>query len=66
MGACAVWTIIAQWIIKTILTPENIAFARQAIIAWLVKEVPNTKNKIDDEVVKIISEALEADPKAKK
>jgi hypothetical protein len=66
MGACAVWTFVAQWIIKTILTPENIAFARQAIIAWLVKEVPNTKNKIDDEVVKIITEALEADPKAKK
>lgn len=56
------WPIIAQWLIKKILTPENIRYARQAIIMWLLKEVPNTENKIDDQVVEVIADALGLDP----
>lgn len=52
------WNIIVQFIVKTILTPDNIAFARQAIVLWLLKEVPNTANKIDDQVVKAVADAL--------
>ena len=63
MGACmGMWAVIAQFLIKQILTPNNIAYARQAIIAWLVREVPNSKNKIDDQVVQIIADALDLDP----
>jgi NADPH-dependent 7-cyano-7-deazaguanine reductase QueF len=57
------WPIILQWVIKQILTPQNIRYARQAIIAWLLKEVPNTENKIDDQVVKIVADALNVCPK---
>jgi hypothetical protein len=64
MEACTgMWAVIAQFLIKQILTPNNIAYARQAIIAWLLREVPNSKNKIDDQVVEVIAEALGMDPK---
>jgi hypothetical protein len=60
------WPVIAQFLIKQILTPSNIAYARQAIVAWLIREVPNTKNKIDDQVVAVVAEALGVDPKTGK
>jgi hypothetical protein len=52
------WTLVVEFLIKTLLTPKNIAFARQAIVTWLLKEVPNTENKIDDQVVKAVADAL--------
>lgn len=65
--ACTgMWAIIAQFLIKQILTPNNIAYARQAIISWLIREVPNSKNKIDDEVVEIVADALGLDPRTGK
>jgi len=45
------------------ITPEFIAMIKQEAVCWLVAQVKNTANRIDDQVVEIIAEALEVDPK---
>ena len=49
---------LLQILAKYVLTPENIVAARTHIIAFLKKQVANTSNRVDDQVVEIVAEAL--------
>lgn len=43
------------------VTPELVAQLKQEAVCWLVGQVANTANRIDDQVVEILAEALEVD-----
>ena len=57
--------VIIRLIVKFLgqyVTPELVAELKQQAVCWLVGQVANTANRIDDQVVEIIAEALEIDP----
>jgi hypothetical protein len=56
----------AQFVIKFVLTPQNITFAREALVKWLISQIPNQKNQINAEVVRVIADALAVCPETGK
>jgi len=56
--------LLLQMLVKVLgqlVTPEAVKKAEEAFVCWLQSQVANSANKIDDEIVKIIAEALGID-----